>query len=82
MNKNFGSILIDAKDRNSLNDFLKTQPYAGSKEENIDGLEVKLLSDVDTTKINKDAYAAGIVLSKLMFKKQSLEDQFIELTKN
>ena len=82
MNKNFGSIFIDAKDRSALNDFLKTQSYAGTTEENIDGLEVKLLNDVDTTQINQDAYNSGIVLSKLMFKKQSLEDQFIELTKN
>lgn len=82
MNKNFGSILIDAKNRKSLTDFLKTQPYVGTAKETLDGFEVKLLSDVDTTQINQDAYTAGIVLSRLMFKKQSLEDQFIELTKN
>ncbi|PRP66809.1 ABC transporter ATP-binding protein [Nonlabens agnitus] len=82
MNKNFGSILIDAKDRTTLAEFLKTQTYAGSTEDTMDGFEVKLLSDVDTTKINQDAFNAGIVLSRLMFKKQSLEDQFIELTNN
>jgi len=82
MNKNFGSILIDAVDRAALLNFLKTQTYAGTTEDTGDGLEVKLLSDVNTTQINQDAYSAGIVLSKLMFKKQSLEDQFIELTKN
>ncbi|KQC33906.1 ABC transporter ATP-binding protein [Nonlabens sp. YIK11] len=82
MNKNFGSILIDAKDRTALAEFLKTQTYAGSTEDTMDGFEVKLLSDVDTTKINQDAFNAGIVLSRLMFKKQSLEDQFIELTNN
>lgn len=82
MNKNFGSIMIDAVDRTALLNFLKTQTYAGTTEDTGDGLEVKLLSDVNTTQINQDAYSAGIVLSKLMFKKQSLEDQFIELTKN
>lgn len=82
MNKNFGFILIDAKDKPALNAFLKTQDYAGSTEDTMDGFEVKLLKDVDTTKINQDAFNSGIVLSRLMFKKQSLEDQFIELTKN
>ena len=82
MNKNFGSILIDATDRSALSNFLRTQSYAGSTEDTIDGFEVKLLSDVDTTKINQDAFSSGIVLSRLMFKKQSLEDQFIELTNN
>ncbi|SCX96993.1 ABC-2 type transport system ATP-binding protein [Nonlabens sp. Hel1_33_55] len=82
MNKNFGSILIDATDRSALSNFLRTQSYAGSTEDTIDGFEVKLLSDVDTTKINQDAFNSGIVLSRLMFKKQSLEDQFIELTNN
>ncbi len=82
MNRNFGSIFIDSKDREALLAFLETQAYAGSIEDQGDGLEVKLLSNVDTTQINQDAYHAGIVLSKLMFKKQSLEDQFIELTKN
>ncbi len=82
MNKNFGSILIDAADKASLHAFLKTQDYAGSTEDGMDGLEVKLLRDVNTTQINQDAFNSGLVLSKLMFKKQSLEDQFIELTKN
>ncbi|WP_194850636.1 ABC transporter ATP-binding protein [Nonlabens antarcticus] len=82
MNKNFGSILIDAVDKAALMRFMKTQDYVGSTEDQLDGFEVKLLKDVNTTQINQDAYNAGIVLSKLMFKKQSLEDQFIELTKN
>jgi ABC-2 type transport system ATP-binding protein len=82
MNKNFGSILIDATDKEALLTFLKTQDYAGTSENLTDGLEVKLLKDVNTTQINQDAFNYGIVLSKLMFKKQSLEDQFIELTKN
>ncbi len=82
MNKNFGSILIDAKDRAALQTFIKTQEYAGSIKELTDGYEVKLLKDVDTSRINQDAFDHGVVLSRLMHKKQSLEDQFIELTKN
>ncbi len=82
MNKNYGTILIDATHKSALLEFLKKQKYAGSIEESLDGYEVTLLENVDTSKVNKDAFDAGIVLSRLMFKKQSLEDQFIELTKN
>ena len=82
MNKNFGSILIDAANRTVLKEFLKEQSYAGSIEEHPDGLTVKLLTAVNTTQINQDAFNKGIILSQLLFKKQSLEDQFIELTKN
>jgi ABC-type multidrug transport system ATPase subunit len=80
MNRNHGSIFIDATDRKALHDFLKNKAYAGTITVHDDGLEVKLYEDVDNTQINKEAFENGIVLSKLFHKKQSLEDQFIELT--
>lgn len=80
MNRNHGSIFIDASDRTALHSFLKNKPYAGTITTHDDGLEVKLYEPVDNAQINKDAFDSGIVLSKLVHKKQSLEDQFIELT--
>lgn len=80
MNRNHGSIFIDAADRDALHDFLKDKPYAGSITRHDDGLEVKLYEDVDNATINKEAFESGLVLNKLLHKKQSLEDQFIELT--
>jgi ABC-type multidrug transport system ATPase subunit len=80
MNRNHGSIFIDAPDRVALHNFLKEKPYAGTITTHEDGLEVNLYEEIDTTKINKDAFENGIVLNKLFHKKQSLEDQFIELT--
>ncbi|AUC79636.1 ABC transporter ATP-binding protein [Nonlabens sp. MB-3u-79] len=80
MNRNHGSIFIDATDRDALHDFLKNKAYAGTITVHDDGLEVKLYEDVDNTQINKEAFENGIVLNKLFHKKQSLEDQFIELT--
>ena len=80
MNRNHGSIVIDAVDREALHHFLKTKAYAGSITVHDDGLEVTLYEDVDLTQINKEAFENGIILSKLFHKKQSLEDQFIELT--
>ncbi|AZQ44594.1 ABC transporter ATP-binding protein [Nonlabens ponticola] len=82
MNSTHGTILIDASDRGGLKYFISQQSYAGSIEELVDGFEVMLLSDIDTAQVNKDAVQAGIYLNKLLLKKQSLEDQFIELTNN
>ncbi|OUS14433.1 ABC transporter ATP-binding protein [Nonlabens dokdonensis] len=80
MNRNHGSIFIDAVNRDQLLDFLKKQSYAGSINTHNDGLEVTLLDNVNTAQINTEAFKNDIVLSKLFHKKQSLEDQFIELT--
>lgn len=80
MNRNHGSIFIDASDRIALHNFLKNKPYAGTITTHDDGLEVKLYEDVDNAQINKEAFESGIILSKLVHRKQSLEDQFIELT--
>jgi ABC-2 type transport system ATP-binding protein len=80
MNKNHGTIWIDAPDRVALHHFLKEQSYTGDIQTLDGGLEVSLLSDIDTSQINQDTFNKGIILSKLYHKKQSLEDQFIELT--
>lgn len=80
MNRNHGSIFIDAVNRDQLLDFLKKQSYTGSINTHNDGLEVTLLDNVNTAQINTEAFKNDIVLSKLFHKKQSLEDQFIELT--
>ncbi|MEO9952928.1 ATP-binding cassette domain-containing protein [Nonlabens sp.] len=80
MNRNHGSIFIDSSDRKILYNFIKNKPYAGTITTHDNGLEVKLYEPVDNAQINKDAFESGIILSKLVHRKQSLEDQFIELT--
>ncbi|WP_298955949.1 ATP-binding cassette domain-containing protein [uncultured Nonlabens sp.] len=80
MNRNHGSIFIDASDRKALYSFIENKPYAGTITVHDNGLEVKLYEPVDNAQINKDAFESGIILSKLVHRKQSLEDQFIELT--
>jgi ABC-2 type transport system ATP-binding protein len=81
MNRNYGSIIIDSQNRDQLKSFINSQENLGSIEEESDGIEIKLLSEIDTTTFNQLAFNNGITLSKLVHKKQSLEDQFIELTK-
>jgi ABC-2 type transport system ATP-binding protein len=82
MNANFGSIIIDASSKDALQAFIKQQDYFGSVAETSDGYEVVLLKEVNTTHLNEQAFKSGLILSRLSHKKQSLEDQFIELTNN
>ena len=81
MNKNFGSVVLDAEDRDRLIYFINQQNDLGSYEVGMDGIEVTLTREPDLASLNKSAYEAGTVLTKILHKKQSLEDQFIELTK-
>lgn len=80
MNSNHGIIHCDASDRKALIDFLKSQPYTANIKEEVEGIKVMLAHPIATSKVNTEAFKAGITLSYLMHKKQSLEDQFIELT--
>ncbi|KEZ93251.1 MAG: ATP-binding cassette domain-containing protein [Nonlabens ulvanivorans] len=80
MNHNHGVVHLDATNRDGLFEFLKGQPYAVSVKEEIEGFKVVLNQPVDLGKINAAAFAKNISLNKLFLKKQSLEDQFIQLT--
>jgi ABC-2 type transport system ATP-binding protein len=82
MNKNFGSVFVNAVNKEQLLSFIKTQDYFGSVTESLDGYEVLLLKEIDTAQLNELAFKNGISLSRLTHKKQSLEDQFIALTNN
>ncbi len=80
MNHNYGVVHLDAANRDGLFEFLKGQPYAISVKEEMEGFKVVLNQPVDLGKINAAAFAQNISLNKLYIKKQSLEDQFIQLT--
>jgi ABC-2 type transport system ATP-binding protein len=47
-----------------------------------DHVEVVLNQGVEASRINSLAYENGVLLSELSVKKNSLEDQFLELVKN
>lgn len=80
MNHNHGVVHLDAADRDGLFEYLKGQPYVISVKEENEGFKVVLNQPVDLGKINTDAFKNNIALNKLFLKKQSLEDQFIQLT--
>ncbi len=82
MVRNHGSVLLSATDKDELKAFINSKTYLGMPTPTVDGMEVTLKDDIDLAKINKEAFDSGIILTQLYHKKQSLEDQFIELTKN
>ncbi|PQJ18403.1 ABC transporter ATP-binding protein [Nonlabens tegetincola] len=82
MVQNHGSIFLSSQNIAQLRSFLNEKSFVAELIEQDSLLEVKLSSPVTTAQINKEAFEKGIVLTELAFKKQSLEDQFLELTKN
>lgn len=82
MVQNHGSIFLSSENIAQLRCFLNEKSFVAELIEQDNLLEVKLSSPVTTAQINKEAFEKGIVLTELAFKKQSLEDQFLELTKN
>lgn len=82
MNASHGFFEISAADNEGLKTFLSTIPSIQSvKEEN--GLLTAFLQEpMDAIAFNKLAFEKGIVLSHLVKRKESLEEQFLELTKN
>ncbi|WP_167341760.1 ABC transporter ATP-binding protein [Nonlabens sp. SY33080] len=82
MVQNHGSIFLSSENIAQLRSFLNEKSFVAELIEQDSLLEVKLSSPVTTAQINKEAFEKGIVLTELAFKKQSLEDQFLELTKN
>ena len=77
-----GFFELKAGDLKALSDYLKQHPhFKAIKEEN--GLITAFLSeDISAEELNKQLFKKGIVLSHMVKRKESLEEQFLTLTKN
>ncbi|MFT4832415.1 MAG: ABC-2 type transport system ATP-binding protein [Psychroserpens sp.] len=77
-----GFFELKTKDLKGLSDYLKQDSHFNAiKEEN--GLITAFLSeDLDAEELNKELFKKGIVLSHIVKRKESLEEQFLTLTKN
>lgn len=77
-----GFFELKASDINALGDFLKQDPhFSAIKEEN--GLITAFLAkDLAAEVLNDQLFKKGIVLSHMVKRKESLEEQFLTLTKN
>lgn len=78
----YGFFELKAKDNEALLSFLKLNPnFSNVREEN--GLIIAdLKAEMNASELNKELHNNGIILSHLVKRKESLEEQFLELTKN
>jgi ABC-2 type transport system ATP-binding protein len=81
MNASHGFITVKANDMLQLKTTLEnSNSFTSVKEEN-DTLVAYLKEPMDAAAINKLCFDKGIALSHLVKRKESLEEQFLELTK-
>ncbi|WP_435312989.1 ABC transporter ATP-binding protein [Cellulophaga fucicola] len=78
----YGFFELKAEDNEALLSFLKMNPNFSSLEEENGIITANLKNELSATKLNKELYNSGIILSHLVKRKESLEEQFLELTKN
>ncbi|ADY27930.1 MULTISPECIES: ABC transporter ATP-binding protein [Cellulophaga] len=78
----YGFFELKAEDNEALLSFLKLNPnFSNVREEN--GLIIAdLKAEMNASELNKELHNNGIILSHLVKRKESLEEQFLELTKN
>lgn len=83
MNASFGFMELASENLDDLINFVDRQEYFDGFTEDSKGLlKVKLSQEINPSKVNTDAFNEGIVLHHLQFKKQSLEESFLQLTNN
>ncbi|QWX82721.1 ABC transporter ATP-binding protein [Cellulophaga sp. HaHaR_3_176] len=77
-----GFFELRSKNEKELINYLESNANFGTIK-NIEGtITATLKEDLDADELNKVLFEQGIVLSLLLKKKESLEEQFLELTKN
>lgn len=81
MNASFGFVELASEDTEKLENFISNQSYFEGFTPDVKGfLKVKLAAAIPPSEINKDAFEKGIVLHHLNYRKQSLEESFLQLT--
>lgn len=78
----FGFFELKTSDMDGLQSFLKTNEHFGEIKLENGLLTAFLTTELDAQKLNKILFENGFVVSHLVKRKESLEEQFLELTKN
>lgn len=81
MNASHGFMTMQSKDMEALKNALEEIPALGSIKREGEFLVVYLKEPMDASEVNKLLFEKGIALSHLVKRKESLEEQFLELTK-
>jgi len=82
MNASHGFMILQSEDHSVLKDTLMDMNRFSSVKEEGETLIAYLKEPMDAASLNKALFSKGIVLSKLEMRKESLEEQFLQLTQN
>ncbi len=77
-----GFFELSTENKEALTSFLKSNPKFGEIKEENNLITAFLKEEMDAATFNKLLFDQGIVLSHLVKRKESLEEQFLTLTKN
>lgn len=79
LNNSFGLFELQAENQQLLINALNQLPYFSSISEKNKHVEAKLNQEITSTELNKILFEEGVVLSHLVQRKESLENQFFQL---
>lgn len=82
MNASHGFFTLQSKDLDALEGILNALPQIGNIKREGDSVIAYLNEAMDASQLNKLMFDKGITLSHLVKRKESLEEQFLEITKN
>jgi ABC-2 type transport system ATP-binding protein len=82
MNASHGFFTLQSENMETLKSTLENHPDINVVNEENGYLLAYLKNPVDPAKFNEQLFSKGIVLSHLVHRKESLEEQFLELTKS
>lgn len=82
MKASFGFVTLKCDDMPKLKTILESHPSLGKVTEENETLIAFLTEEMDAATLNRTLFEKGIVLSHLVKRKESLEEQFLELTNN
>lgn len=82
MNASHGFLILECANKEALKNGLQQIPHFSTIKEEGNQFIAYLKEPLDAAVLNKTLFERGIVLSRLEKKKESLEEQFLQLTKN
>jgi ABC-2 type transport system ATP-binding protein len=82
MNTSHGFMILQSDDNTALKSALEEMDIFTNIKQEGDVIIAYLMKPTDASEVNKKLFAKGIVLSQLEKRKESLEEQFLEITKN
>lgn len=82
MNASHGFFVVGSSDMNALESELNSNDAFGTLKNEGEKIIAYLNQPMDASEFNQQMHAKGIALSHLVKRKESLEEQFLEITKN